>query len=670
MASSVFFKFKSSKEPTRVEFDGTGISVFELKREIILRSGLGDGTDFELVIYADDASKEVYDDDTTIIPRSTTVVAQRMPPKIPGRGGAARYVSGKMPVHAKNSSRREQAPKTIAKTQSNTLAKLSSAMTEEEKMAAVFAAQTEHFTSREEEMSTQQYVAKGGPKKPANVPDHEPPQGYICYRCGEKGHWIQLCPTNDNPEYDNRPRVKRTTGIPKSFLKTVDKATALGQNADGDDSKAPSGIMVNADGEFVIAEPDKASWEQFQAKAKSSAAKEASADDKAIQELGLECPIDKKMFIEPMKTPCCGKTYCNDCVTNALIESDFVCPACKTDTVLIDDLKIDDEAVEKIKKFLADKDSKAKEGSKSPKSPSAAKSPVPTSAETGAEASKVKSKSPSPAQAVPATAPATQAANPSTSTRSATGTPANGDAAQASKKRPAEDALENPKIPKAPKAMQKNQGAQHPGMMSGMMPGMNGMMPGMPGMGMPNMMFPGMPMMGNFGGMGMPNMPNMPMNMMNPMMNPMMGGMGGFPGMNGMNGNNFGGGMPPNGNGMWGGNDMNGMGMSMNGGAPNMGRMHGGHINNGPMGYSGPQQQAQQPHHQPSIPQQQQQQQQPQQQQQQQVPPQQMAMPMHPHKNFAHQPAADEDAYFRKPVNPHRHQNRQRRVRPSDYREL
>ena len=100
-------------------------------------------------------------------------------------------------------------------------------------------------------------------KKAANATDHEPPQGYICYRCGEKAHWIQLCPTNDNPEYDNRPRVKRTTGIPKSFLKTVDKATALGQNADGDDAKTPSGVMVNADGEFVIAEPDKASWAQF-----------------------------------------------------------------------------------------------------------------------------------------------------------------------------------------------------------------------------------------------------------------------------------------------------------------------------------------------------------------------------------------------------------------------
>lgn len=175
MASSVFFKFKSQKEPTRVEFDGTGISVFELKREIILRSGLGDGTDFDLVITADDGMKEgmldygvspdkkkqatnaretVYDDDTTIIPRSTTVIARRMPPKVPGRGGAARYVSGKMPVHAKNSSRKEQISKPLIKSTAVPVVQLSSAMTEEEKMAAVFQAQTEHFTSREEEMAT------------------------------------------------------------------------------------------------------------------------------------------------------------------------------------------------------------------------------------------------------------------------------------------------------------------------------------------------------------------------------------------------------------------------------------------------------------------------------------------------------------------------------------
>lgn len=57
MASSVFFRFKSQREPTRVAFDGTGVSVFELKREIISLSRLGDGTDFELVITSEDASE-------------------------------------------------------------------------------------------------------------------------------------------------------------------------------------------------------------------------------------------------------------------------------------------------------------------------------------------------------------------------------------------------------------------------------------------------------------------------------------------------------------------------------------------------------------------------------------------------------------------------------------
>lgn len=54
MSSSVYFKFKSSREPQRVTFDGTGISVFELKREIISISRLGDGTDFDLRIFTED----------------------------------------------------------------------------------------------------------------------------------------------------------------------------------------------------------------------------------------------------------------------------------------------------------------------------------------------------------------------------------------------------------------------------------------------------------------------------------------------------------------------------------------------------------------------------------------------------------------------------------------
>lgn len=50
MASSVFYRFKSQKSDSRVTFDGTGISVFDLKKEIILANNLGKANDFELAL--------------------------------------------------------------------------------------------------------------------------------------------------------------------------------------------------------------------------------------------------------------------------------------------------------------------------------------------------------------------------------------------------------------------------------------------------------------------------------------------------------------------------------------------------------------------------------------------------------------------------------------------
>ena len=57
MSSSVFYKFKSRKDESRVNFDGTGISVFELKKEIIIAHNLGKANDFDLVIL-DGSTKE------------------------------------------------------------------------------------------------------------------------------------------------------------------------------------------------------------------------------------------------------------------------------------------------------------------------------------------------------------------------------------------------------------------------------------------------------------------------------------------------------------------------------------------------------------------------------------------------------------------------------------
>lgn len=107
--------------------------------------------------------------------------------------------------------------------------------------------------------------AGGGGSRPNNsqAPSKPPPTGYVCYRCGQPGrsvvycrgntqsdpvvlgHWIQECPTNDDPNFENRPRAKRTTGIPRSFLQTV-----------AEPAEGQSGLMIGTDGGYVIARPD------------------------------------------------------------------------------------------------------------------------------------------------------------------------------------------------------------------------------------------------------------------------------------------------------------------------------------------------------------------------------------------------------------------------------
>lgn len=58
MASSfVFYKFKSQREPSRIAFDGTSITVFDLKKEIIAENKMGKGADFDFAIYHADTEE-------------------------------------------------------------------------------------------------------------------------------------------------------------------------------------------------------------------------------------------------------------------------------------------------------------------------------------------------------------------------------------------------------------------------------------------------------------------------------------------------------------------------------------------------------------------------------------------------------------------------------------
>jgi len=62
------------------------------------------------------------------------------------------------------------------------------------------------------------------------------------------GHYINVCPTIGNDSFD-RPKLKRTTGIPKMFLKTV-------EDKSGDGPPPREGVMVTGDGELVVVHPN------------------------------------------------------------------------------------------------------------------------------------------------------------------------------------------------------------------------------------------------------------------------------------------------------------------------------------------------------------------------------------------------------------------------------
>ncbi|KAI1625843.1 DWNN domain-containing protein [Exophiala viscosa] len=650
MASYVYFKFKSQKEPQRVTIDGPHTDVWNLKREIINISRLGDGTDFDLKIYKENSNEE-YTDDTEIIPKDSTVLARRLPASAPGKGRAARYVSGKPPVSAK--------PTTSTSSRPVTSVKIDNAMTEEEKLKAMLQLTGAQWQQKQEEMSHETRVHLQGAKpfnKKMNVPEGEPPHGYICYRCGKKGHWIQACPTNDDVNYDNKNRIKRTTGIPRSMLKKIDQS-----EVDKLDDAQRQHLMVNAEGEYVFAQADEKAWKKHleQVKAAEAASQKVQVGDKELQDRGLLCPIDKRLFVDPMKTPCCGKTYCHECIENALLENDLTCPGCETENVSLEQLQPDEDLKTKIKEYEAEK---ANERLRSRSPTVAAESPK---ADPSASGSRPTSRDGS------GSPPSTNGQSKKRSASDVEGSDTMDSlAAPAMKRQKSGDAV-SPK----PEADGQGDSEQQTNASEEKIEFPANMMP------------PDFSQMQQGNGMNMPMMPGFNPFMMNPMAMGM--GMNGMNGMAGMNGMNF---MNPGFNMMNGMGGMNGMNMFPQGNGNmgfgnqtpnwNMNQNQNQHQNqnwnnNGGNGYNKsnnfnrqrnfqPQQAPKQPAGLSGVPtgpkaltQQQQN----------------FYPPSGPAGNkFSNQQRhvgnEEDNAYMRQPVNPHRHINRNKKARQPDYREL
>lgn len=245
---------------------------------------------------------------------------------------------------------------------------------EASKIAAMFQASSEQWSQAQERMAHAPFrsfgrggmrggrgggAAGGGrPDSSASGPSaltaerhHEPPgPGYVCHRCGQKGHWIQDCPTNDNPEFQSMPKLKRTTGIPRSMLKTIENPT---------DEQRAAGVMITADGEFVIPQADTATWEKEKGQHKILTKNDVY--EMAPSDPSLTCSLCSCLLRDAMETPCCHTRFCEECITTHLLDHDFACPECDTRIDDFDQLLRDEATRTKVRVYIDEEIAKSEQ---------------------------------------------------------------------------------------------------------------------------------------------------------------------------------------------------------------------------------------------------------------------------------------------------------------------
>lgn len=74
--------------------------------------------------------------------------------------------------------------------------------------------------------------------------------------------------------------------------------------------------------------------------------------EKPPNDPNLACPIDNKLFMDAVKTPCCGTLFCEECIHSHLLENDFVCPNCSKRIPSLDKLMIDKPMRTKVGDYI------------------------------------------------------------------------------------------------------------------------------------------------------------------------------------------------------------------------------------------------------------------------------------------------------------------------------
>ncbi|XP_013082618.2 E3 ubiquitin-protein ligase RBBP6-like [Biomphalaria glabrata] len=300
--SCIHYKFKSSLDYNSVTFDGLHLSLADLKKAIIQQKRLKPG-EFDLEI-TNAQTGDVYKKNDELIAKNTSVIVSRVPMnKTTASSTQKSWEAFK-----------QECAKVKEKERLMTLEKLkqtpdlvNAPASEIDKIKAVIDQSTKGFESSN-------LLGKNQTGTP-----HE---NYVCKRCGQRGHFVASCPNSNVEDRIVEPRYKRTTGIPSTMLTIVD------------DPLHP-GALLTHHGQFAVPTVDVLGYMETKKERPPFLPGESHPEPpkkKIPQE--LLCHICEDLCVDAAIAPCCGTSFCDECLREVLLESeDHQCPSCKETNV-------------------------------------------------------------------------------------------------------------------------------------------------------------------------------------------------------------------------------------------------------------------------------------------------------------------------------------------------
>ena len=218
---SVRYKFKNDLEFSTLPCDGWDVSLRDLKKAVVRAKKLGRITDFDLVV-TNEQTSQVYNNDDDLIPKNSTLIVARHPLQ---SGQKRVWEEEKLPITSNST--------VSSTTATNKGTSASSAIsggafkkhdteaesaTEADKIDAMMDESTKMYASE----NWQNLRGRGRGSWGRGKLGGAPPPTYICASCNEAGHWRGDCPRGGKGLGQD---IKRTTGIPRSFLTPVAAGT-------------------------------------------------------------------------------------------------------------------------------------------------------------------------------------------------------------------------------------------------------------------------------------------------------------------------------------------------------------------------------------------------------------------------------------------------------------